>query len=279
MTIKKKIAKWSIQTAIKEQNLQGYYDKIKEIVPDLSNQYTRENVDYDSFIELKIRAQHSFQCKMMFDAIKLITRTTKQNSGTVVDIGDSSGNHMIYLRNLLKDEYKIQTLSVNLDPIAVEKIKNKGLPALLVRAEELTLDNTDIIMYTSFEMLEHLHNPALFLRRLAVKGEGEYILITVPYVKHSRIGLHSLRNKNRDNSTYAETEHIFELSPNDWNLLFLHSGWEVVFKEIYLQYPKKLLIKNIMSNIWKQKDFEGFYGVLLKKNLSESNKYMDWEEL
>ena len=74
----------------------------------------------------------------------------------------------------------MDTLSVNLDPRAVEKIKARVLERFLCRAEDLDLPGVDIDLFTSFEMVEHLHNPAIFFHRLAKKSSCRKILITRP---------------------------------------------------------------------------------------------------
>ncbi|HOY66376.1 MAG TPA: hypothetical protein PLP29_05765 [Candidatus Ozemobacteraceae bacterium] len=194
----------------------------------------------------------------------------------VVDIGDSAGTHMRYLRGLLPDHVGLETLSVNLDPRAVEKIRERGLPALLCRAEELSLDHP-IHLFVSFEMLEHLHNPAIFFRRLSRDGKGRRLALTVPYLRQSRVGLHHVRSK--DNSRiYAEDEHIFELSPADWTLLIEHSGWKVVQERIYYQYPRGIpVVSSLMASYWRWFDFEGFWGVILEPDPTYADSYLDWE--
>lgn len=75
--------------------------------------------------------------------------------------------------------------------------------------------------------------------------------------------------------TCAENTHVFELSPQDWNLIYQFSGWEIVYKEKYTQYPKSFPLV-LMKYIWRKFDFDGFYGVILKQNLKYANHYKDW---
>ena len=74
---------------------------------------------------------------------------------------------------------------------------------------------------------------------------------------------------------YAENTHIYELCPEDWKLIFTFSGWKVVYENIYYQYPRYGLFK-FTKYLWKKKDFEGFYGVILKKDFKYSKLYKDW---
>lgn len=104
------------------------------------------------------------------------------------------------------------------------------------------------------------------------------MLITVPYLRTSRVGLHQIRLGTK-RKVFAEEEHIFELCPEDWTLLFMHSGWKVAHSEIYYQYPRKWpIISILLRYFWKATDFEGFWGAILKKDTMLSDFYQDWED-
>ncbi|MFA5183664.1 MAG: methyltransferase domain-containing protein, partial [Syntrophales bacterium] len=236
-------------------------------------QYSR-NPEWNDFLEIKLRGMHAFQTTLMLKAL----RPFASHKVTVVDIGDSSGTHMRYLKEVCRDRLQVDTISVNLDPRAVEKIKARGLEAILCRAEELDLPGLDIDLFTSFEMVEHLHNPALFFYRLAKRSSCRKILITVPYLRASRVGLHHVRARSPE-KIFAEDEHIFELSPEDWTLLLLHSGWKISHSEVYYQYPRKWpIVSQLLGYSWKTRDYEGFWGAILEKDLTFANRYQDWEE-
>lgn len=146
----------------------------------------------------------------------------------------------------------------------------------MCRAEEYNPGNVDF--YLSYEMVEHLHNPALFLHRLATADKAKHMVITVPYLRQSRVALHNSMNKSRKSIT-AEQEHIFELSPEDWKKLCVHAGWKVAESEIYFQYPVNMpIISNICRRIWKKYDYEGFLGLALRRDMSVSKRYLDWED-
>lgn len=249
-------------------------EKLRTIVPDVSNQESSEKNLFNDYWELKRRTLQAFQCSLM---LKFLDNVNSAEL-TVVDIGDSAGTHMLYLKELTKDRFKIYTISVNLDPRAIEKIKARGLKAIHCRAEELDLGDQHVDFFTSFQMVEHLHNPAIFFRRLAKKSKTDKMIITVPYLKDSRVGLHQIRYKTNKKIS-AEEEHIFELSPQDWTLLFLHSGWKVIHSQIHYQYPQQWpVISLILKLFWRYSDFEGFWGAILEKDTAVSDLYQDWEE-
>ena len=171
-------------------------------------------------------------------------------------------------------ESNLKLVSVNLDTNAIKKIKEKGLEAIHSKAEELSKYNINPDLFMSYQTVEHLNSPITFLKSISQNSNCEYFLLTVPYILNSRIGLEHIREKS-ENKVHAENIHIFELCPKDWKLLFKHSGWEVVKEKIYYQYPRMHPLR-ILKNTWAKYDFEGFYGVLLKKNHYWTDKYLDW---
>ena len=263
----------SIWSAVREQHLDRLSTRLAEIVPDLTFQYTTFSVDND-YLRIKIRSLHAFQINLLIKAINYIP---PKESIYVVDIGDSSGTHLIYLDSILKDDVKFAScnlnyLSVNLDPIAVEKISSKGIRAILCRAEDLYENHkikADLIF--SFEMLEHLYDPISFLNILSEKSVSEYFVLTVPYLSQSRVGLHHIR-QGQNRVVYPENTHIFELSPHDWKLIFQQAGWKIVNDVIYRQYPA-WSVWRLLKPLWKKLDFEGFYGVILKRDRTWAELY------
>ncbi|MBF0328459.1 MAG: hypothetical protein HQL10_04825 [Nitrospirae bacterium] len=271
--VAKKISSISISMAIKQQGLSDTVARLREIVPDISHQESSEQASFNDYLELKRRSLQSFQCTLMLKAIKDINK----HSLMVVDIGDSAGTHMLYLKALTTGIFDVDTVSVNLDPRAIEKIRARGMTAMLCRAEDFSMDNRGVDLFTSFQMVEHLHNPALFFRRLAIKSSGNRMVVTVPYLKKSRVGLHHVRLCTQG-KVYAEDEHIFELCPEDWSLLMLHAGWRVVYDDIYFQYPRLPFFNPFLSWYWRKTDYEGFWGCIIEKDTSLSDRYQDWED-
>lgn len=273
----KDILLWSLKKTEKLNGYDKYKKAFSEINSDLSQQYTQV-VKISDLYELKLRNQHCFQALFTENAIKKLYKN-KEESCKIVDIGDSSGNHLKYLKYLFSQskDIRIDGLSVNLDKVAVEKINASGGKAVLCRAEEYTPEYY-IDFYLCYEMMEHLHNPAIFLYRLAKANKGKYMIVTVPYLEQSRVGLHNSSNKSKKPIT-AEMEHIFELSLEDWKKLCAHSGWKVLWTEVYFQYPVNMpIVSNLCKRVWKEYDFEGFLGMVLKRDMLIANRYIDWEE-
>ena len=267
-----KILAQSIEQASKEQKLDHLTSKLRSIVPDISKQYTVgfDPQEYQIYWEKKLRLMHAFQVQGIIRALD----TIGGSNHTLVDIGDSSGNHSKYIRSLRPDVKRC--ISVNLDPVAVEKAKATGEDAILCRAEEVSKHlGSSASLYMSFEMLEHLTDPIRFLHDLAVGGDCDYFLMTVPYVRQSRIGLHELRGTATLHPMDAEGTHIFELSPEDWMLAAKFAGWRTIFHDVCRQYPKGSPLR-MLSRYWRKTDFEGFAIFLMKKDLSSASQYKSW---
>ena len=110
---------------------------------------------------------------------------------------------------------------------------------------------------------------------MAKQSQCKNFVITIPLVKKSRVALDKLNNMDGPQAFNPEVTHIFELSPSDWDKLFLFSGWKVVKRIQYYQYPKYHPLR-ITKFLWKKFDFEGFYGVILEKDDTYSSQYQDY---
>lgn len=264
-----KALSYGLFAASKEQKLENLVQKLKAIIPDLSDQYVTFKVE-NEFLERKVRNLHAFQVRLIMDAVNIIKR--KKENALLVDIGDSSGNHLIYLKNLMSN---IESISVNTDKEAVRRINMKGLKSIESRAEELhknTAFNKSADIFISLEMLEHLESPTSFLTDMSQKSKCKLFVITVPLVNASRVGLYQIRNARDDRPLDPENTHIFELSPDDWDLLFKYSGWKIKNRYKYFQYPRKSPL-TLLRFFWKMlDDFDGFYGVILEKDDTYINR-------
>jgi len=261
----------SIRAAVREQRLLPIYHQLTEIVPDITHQYTSFDLDTE-YLETKVRAQHAFQITLVNEAMQSID-SSPEDATTIVDIGDSAGTHLQYIKGLHQDN-NIRSLSIDVDDEAVRRIKKKGLEAICARAEDLASLSVEADIFQSFQMLEHLINPVDFLHSLS-RTDCKAFVVTVPYLRRSRVGLHHIRQNQRRNVS-PEEAHIFELSPEDWRLVFKHSGWAIQADRVYLQYPRKSPLRFLLKKYWKWCDYEGFYGAILTPDKSWSSLYDGW---
>ena len=249
----------SVSAAVREYGLEESMDHLSQIVPDIEHQYSRFSLDSPSML-LRVRALHAFQVALANEAIGMVD--SQKASIRVVDIGDSAGTHIQYLLGLHKDR-QLDCMSVNIDEEALQKIREKGLNAVQASAEDLGALGIDADVFMCFEVLEHLTNPIQFLKDLSGNTHCRALVLTVPYVSQSRVGLHQIR-ASQAGSSHPESTHIFELSPEDWELLFKHAGWSVGKDRLFLRYPTKGPLR-LMRYYWKR-DLEGFWGAILRRD-------------
>lgn len=265
----------SLRAAAREQNLDDLIVKLRSAVPDLSDQYTDgpDTAQLEAYWEPKMRGLHAFQVRLALDALS----HAGTPGATIVDIGDSSGAHSAYIKAVAAPGAVARFVSVNLDPVAVEKVKSRGGEAVLCRAEELDHQSIRPDLYLSFETLEHLTDPVSFLHGLSSKGAGRLAAVTVPYRRDSRFGGALIRRPQQalPAKMTAEQVHIFEFSPADWQLLARFAGWRTVDARVYRQYPLRHPLR-AMAPLWRALDFEGFLGLILERDSSLSDRYRDW---
>ncbi len=259
----------SLRFASRSQGLDSLRLNLERIVPDISDQYSSFKIN-DDFYKLKVRNVHAFQISLVNKILENI------RNPVIVDIGDSSGTHLRYIVGLYYKNRKIRCLSVNMDPEAVERIRSKGFEAVQARAEDLQNYDINADVFLCYETLEHIMDPCTFLHTLSSRTKAQFLIVTVPYLSKSRIGLHHIR-QGRKQDVNAENTHIFELCPDDWDLIVKHSGWSIVERSLYLQYPKWNVLW-LTRYLWKKYDFLGFYGLILKRDNFWSLYYKDWRE-
>jgi len=264
----------SLRAAMAEQGLAELATRMRAAVPDVSDQYTTRTdpVEFARYWEVKTRGLHAFQVKATLDALDAMG-----GSGTVIaDIGDSSGNHAAYVEALARPGQVARTIGINLDPVAVDKIRAKGREAVLCRAEQLDTEGIRPDLFLSFETLEHLMDPIRFLNKLARADSAQWLLFTVPWRRRSRFGGDHLRGKVAvTGKMTAEQVHIWELSPEDWGLLARFAGWKPAWTRIYRQYPLRHPLVATRP-LWRMLDHEGFIAVLARRDLTLAERYADW---
>ena len=243
------LQRWSLRAALREQGLWSMYRYLEGLVPDITDQYTSFRVDTD-YLRLKVRGLHAFQMELVLKALDRFVKAP----AFVVDIGDSAGTHVQYVREYCRDaESLVPTCwSVNWDPEAVKRIQSKGLDARLQNVEHLEPDGVDHLwadMALCFETLEHRETPVGFLR--AIRSCG-CLVMTVPWVRRSRVVTGS-------RVAGQEGGHCFELSPGDWRAVLDRAGWQVCVAQVYRQYPRWHPAR-VTRGWWRRRDYEGFWG-------------------
>lgn len=226
----------------------------------------------DAEAEARIRFLVAAECVFIEKEIALVLASRQMCS--FADIGDSDGSVRIIMEEVF-GKARLETVGINLQPSVVERMKEKGLNAICEDAIAVGNRGTRYNVVSLFETMEHLPDPIGFLQKIAPVVEDRLVL-SVPYVRSSRVGLYHLqlnRFWNKDLPIIIENVHFFELSPNDWKKIFLHSGWRVEREVIFKQFPESGPLKWMLTLYWRYVSFEGFYFVSLVKDTTQSSRY------
>lgn len=244
----------------------SHWDFSLSVLPSLYDHFSTGAIDEE--IEYRIRFLVTAESAYMEEEI--LSLIEEKGSCRYADIGDSDGSVRLILEKKI-DHPGIETLGVNLQKEAIRKIEEKGLKGLYLDCMHLDKTGHSFDIISVFEVLEHLNDPIGFLSK--IHNVSERVSISVPYIRKSRIScLYVTEKWPPGRKANIESVHIFELSPEDWEKLFKHSGWKIVRQKKVLQYAKSFPL-NLMKYIWRYISFEGFWFVTLVKDLTYSNIY------
>lgn len=239
-------------------------------LPDLTDHYATVKVPHEAQYRLRLLI-----CAQALFVARCASRlaVTSPAVMTWVDVGDSDGAARMLLTASGQAPFVSKTLGVNLEQEAVDQIRKNGLDAECMDAMNLRKEGIEADLISVFETLEHLPDPIGFLRSMLDVVE-ERLLISVPFVRSSRVGLRYLeaRWEAHKRPSYSNN-HVFELSPADWTKLFRHTGWGVENSWTVLQFPANGLLGMIMSAAWRKISFEGYWFVCLKRDDKFSRKF------
>jgi len=241
-----------------------------KVIPDMFlDEHFLSSVSSDE-ARLRIRLLICGEVFFTMDIIKALIN--RERSCTYLDIGDSDGSMRLLLNEAIP-HFHIESLGVNLQPKAIEKIRQKGLKAECLDAMEVGKTGMKYDVVSLFETLEHLPNPIGFLEGIH-DTVGHRLIISVPLVTKSRVSLRYLNDGwSKDKTPTIENTHIFELSPDDWKKIFLHTGWRVEREWSLRQFPEKGVLKIMMQYAWRKISFEGFWFVALTKDTFCKDKF------
>lgn len=261
----------AVHEAVKQDpRLQHMWDISLEVLPDLK----------DHFATVRVGAEDQVRLRMLLCAqavfIREVIDALNKNGDAVngwVDVGDSDGAARLLFLKSAPDMKGLRTFGVNLEQEAVEMIRSKGLEAECMNAMDLHKKGNSFDVVSVFETLEHMPDPIGFLERI-YQVVGRHLVISVPLIRTSRVGLSYLTPKwNPQNKPAYSNNHFFELSPRDWRKLFSHTGWAVETEWKVRQFPRSGPLNWMMSYAWRRVSFEGYWFVSLKKDQILSNRF------
>jgi hypothetical protein len=251
-----------------DAQLREIWNDSLRLFPDFKKHYSFvvESEEVENRIRLLVAAETVFVKREIENVIKT-------NGGcTYADVGDSDGSVRLLLKEYFSEE-ELSSVGINLQPSTVEKIKRKGLDAICADALSLGDKGVHYDIVSAFETLEHLPDPIGFLSGIR-KVVGNRLVLSVPFIRHSRIGLAYLSNRWPDGTKpTVENTHIFELSPRDWGKIFSHTGWEKNEEWKLMMFPSNKISRLVLQPFWRFVSFEGFWFISLSKDTEYSSQY------
>jgi len=266
------LSKSAVLKSIREdQQMSEMWDLSLEMFPNLGNHYATVKLTGEALVRVRmlICAQAVFMTRVI-ESLK----SDGASVSSYADIGDSDGSTRMLFEKAI-DVPDISTVGINIQAEAVEQIRALGLDAECMDAMKMAERGMQYGVASVFETLEHLPDPIGFLRAMQDVAQ-ERLVISVPLIVNSRVGLGYLKsNWPKEKSATIANNHIFELTPEDWNKLFLHTGWRVDISWRVQQFPRWGLLRLLMMYAWRRISFEGFYFVSLVKDDTYSSRYVE----
>jgi len=172
----------------------------------------------------------------------------------ILDIGAGNGIFLEEFRNQSPDaEFR----AIDPGSKAIERCREKGFEAYQTTAEQVKEWQGWADMVVSFEVLEHVHDPLLFVKSvMKFLTPGGIVLITT--LNHEGMDLRLLRERS---GQVLPPLHINFLSVTGFRNLFARAG----FSEIKTQTPGRLDV-DIIANALEE-------GLLERKKL---DPFLDW---
>ena len=245
-----------------------FWEYSLELFPDLKAHF---NVPIDDK-ETEYRTRLLVVAETSFIQNEIDAIIAEKGECSYADVGDSDGSVRLILKKYFYGK-KLNSVGINLQKSAVEKIRSIGLDAICADAQTLGELGLNYDVVSVFETLEHLPNPIGFLNSLQ-SVVNKRLIVSVPFIRRSRIGLVYLSDKwPEDNKPTIENTHIFELSPTDWKKIFHHTGWKVNKEMKLMMFPSIGISRFLLQPYWRFVSFEGFWFVSLCKDDTYTSRY------
>ncbi len=167
------------------------------------------------------------------ESLKIINKTEKR--GKLLDIGCAHGFFLEAASDTGWDTY-----GIDLSKQAVQYAKNKGLSVSNSILFEKTYQDNEFDIITMFYVLEHLPNPARYLKEVyrILKPSG-ILLIRVP---HTTPIVTLLKAFNIPNKLYDAPSHLTDFSPQTLKRLLEKIGFDTIRTYIGgMTYPRPLI--------------------------------------
>lgn len=214
-------------------------------------------------------------------AEKTIEYCKKYNihKGVLMEIGAAFGT---YGEALSSFNFFDKIIAIEPTPSLAETCRNKGLHVIESTVEELNLPKKSVDVVASFEVIEHLSNPFMFVKQsVEYLKSGGLFICTCP----SGQGLGTLVLKEK--AKVVDHEHVNYFNPHSLSLMLRKNGLETLevltpgeldvdllfndFKETPLLFENNLFIKKVISS---NENIKRSFQKFLQENLLSSHLWI-----
>lgn len=192
---------------------------------------------YDKYWTIRSNASYKFRYNIFQSWI--------EPNSKVLDIGSGDG----YLAKLLTDKKNCDAVCLDISEVAVNRIRDMGLKALLGSAEEpLPFKDNEFDYTVASEVIEHIAFSEEAIQEMA-RVTKKYILLSIPNIAHFRHRLALLSGTFPKQWGISPVEHLRYWSISDFKKMIDSLGLVVV--EVRAGSGKKIL-RDIWPNLFAE---------------------------
>lgn len=161
----------------------------------------------------------------------------------ILKVGDPSGN-------LLETLGKRGT-SVNINPECISFIRDKGLDALCLNAEDMEFEDASFDYVFCFQCLEHIHNPIKALNEFG-RIARKKVFISIPYTARTNIynagyWLNEQKKLWGTEAPKVSDCHIFEFSTEDFKKILSFTNLDYGSNQLIYYFSRDYFLRRILN--------------------------------
>ena len=211
--------------------------------PELLDQYYSTSENYSYWNKYIFPASEDARREKIFmpraKRIIEICQRHQVNMGTVLEVGAGFGTFCQEITRLRAFDHVI---AVEPTPDLARSCRDRGLQVIESPIEHVKLDGRKIDLIVSFEVIEHLFNPAEFIEKCwGLLPAGGILILTCPNVK----GFDILTLQQL--SSAVDSEHLNYFHPRSLSMLLEAKGFEVLEVQTPGQLDAELVRKSALA--------------------------------
>ncbi len=223
--------------------------------------FYRNSVNYDYWNKYIFPATDEARREKIFkpraEKVKEICEAQGFQPKTLVEVGAGFGT---FCEEITKLDFVDEVIAVEPTPGLAETCRKKGLNVIESPVEQADFEDGSIDLVCSFEVLEHLFDPADFVQKCAkIMRPGGMAVITNPNGEGFDVVV------SPEHSGTVDVEHLNYLNPDSMTVLFERHGFEVLEVQTPGKLDAELVRKMFLAGHMTRDDNPFLYQVLVEK--------------